>query len=148
MSYKTMDDDEPTPERRKEIEKENAEFRKRDAQEQAEYRADAAKKAQAVQPAKPALPTCQTCGLDPVPTGIIGHVHCRFCMDDGCREDEWISRQFRARHEAIDKLIIAQVSDPSREGEIAFYQTCAVNFHDANLARRKAEAEKLIGGAK
>lgn len=110
---------------------------------------------------------------------------CRFCSypvmqhsgDGGVPDDTadtgedvwtfplWNARQFRARHEAIDRIVLAMaeyyerildettgregpgtpVLKDAEEHQMAL-QMESIRIHESNLARRKAEAEKLMGG--
>lgn len=104
----------------------------------------------------PKLLACNTCGLEPtnVPGTMEPPVYCCcFCATvdaNGCDLMEeafiWNARQFRARHEAIDKLILSWACNKGFHiGQVLDDpQNYAVQVHNANLARRKADAEKLI----
>jgi len=114
---------------------------------------------------------CEGCGQDKYQIATTGPAEkplfeCPLCdgnlpVEKMFTKAEWNIRQFRARHEAIDRIVLAIArtentacadgspaygclwpAGPKRLNEIA------IILHDSNLARRRVEAEKLIGGAK
>lgn len=107
---------------------------------------------------KPVLMCCQICGCEPECASFDNDagkgvtIACK-CDSVFLSVQYWNFIQFKARHEAIDKLVLAilagvytreLVGDWGDEDET--WSDIAAKYHEFNLARRRAEAIKLLEG--
>jgi hypothetical protein len=83
-------------------------------------------------------------------------MHCPICGDQRTEKtelqdifDEWNAEQFRARHEAIDRIMLAMLTGQGwlPDGIGCGLHDAPIQIHECALARRRAEAKKLMGNA-
>lgn len=88
---------------------------------------------------------CQNCG-HPREAHSNPALPCR--AEDWGDVNLWNAEQFRARNEAIDRIVLAFVAVFDTVGDLVQINESAGRWHDATLARRRAEAAKLMEGGK